>query len=120
MRHQCQGRNHLIKRMIGWILDLDDDEETPTPPYDEETQLLPSPLKTIWTILANLTMRVNRMVVGIEEMRRNQEAMKKNHEVHIWHIGANFGFPFDGYAFHYPPPSRLIPCDPSEGDDGEI
>lgn len=59
------------------------------------------------------------MALGMEEMGRDKDAMRRNREMLIRDMGAHFSVPLNGYTFHYLPPSRFTPRNPSEGGDGE-
>lgn len=62
---------------------------------------------------------MDRMALEMEEMGRNKDVMRRNHEMLIRNMGAHFGSPLNGYTFHYPLPSRFTPRDPFEGGDYE-
>lgn len=107
---------------LDWLddFDLDDDQgEGTDTTCGPDTTPLPPPSRHLWTTLENLPTRVDHMVHGMEEMRRDQEEMWWSHEVFILYMREHIGFPFDGYTLHYPPPSRLAPRNPPKRDDGE-
>lgn len=111
-----------------WLENLeanDDEEETLAPPQEETQPPLP-PSRRIWNILDNLSTWVDNMSLGVkemrgvqEEMRQDQNVLMRKHKVLFQDMNTHFGFPLNGYTFHYPVPSWFTPWDLLKEDDGE-